>query len=45
MRNADNTNDLNPNTTAQYHLPAQEFCSRLQVEVDVVLFDPPYSPR
>lgn len=40
------TNDLNPRTTAQYHLPAEEFLERYGVaSVDVGLFDPPYSPR
>lgn len=40
------TNDLNPDTSAQYHLPADEFCSSINGGIaDVVLFDPPYSPR
>ena len=42
------TNDLNPNTAAEYHLPAEEFCEVILqkgVRADVVLFDPPYSPR
>ena len=42
------TNDLNPNTTAEQHLPAVEFLNGLAdrgVTADVVLFDPPYSPR
>jgi hypothetical protein len=42
------TNDLNPETTAQYHLPACEFCEMLAQEgvvADAVLFDPPYSSR
>lgn len=40
------TNDLNPNTAAQYHLLAEEFVQGIYAEViDVVLFDPPYSPR
>jgi hypothetical protein len=39
------TNDLNPDTNAEYHLPAEEFVEHLEVEADVVLFDPPYSPR
>jgi hypothetical protein len=40
------TNDLNPNTNAQWHLPADKFCEMLLKEgvvADVVLFDPPYS--
>ncbi len=40
------TNDLNPETTAEYHLDATEFLAGLVsegVRADVVLFDPPYS--
>lgn len=43
------TNDLNPRTKAQYHLPAEEFLASYPRNRDtmaqVVLFDPPYSPR
>ncbi len=42
------TNDLNPNTLANSHIDAQEFLERLAadgVRADLVLFDPPYSPR
>lgn len=40
------TNDLNPRTTAQHHLLAEEFVSGLEPEFySAVLFDPPYSPR
>ena len=42
------TNDLNPQTRAQYHLDAADFCALLfeqGVVADAVLFDPPYSPR
>lgn len=42
------TNDLNPDTAAQYHLEAEVFCKHLKsigVLADTVLFDPPYSPR
>ena len=42
------TNDLNPDTLAQEHLPADLFAANLvarRVEADAVLFDPPYSPR
>ena len=39
------TNDLNPETSAEYHMLAEEFVEQLDVEADVVLFDPPYSPR
>lgn len=40
------TNDLSPDTTAGYHLPASEFLELMVergVQADVVLFDPPYS--
>ena len=39
------TNDLNPATTAQYHILAEDFVEQVIVSADVVLFDPPYSPR
>lgn len=40
------TNDLNPGTTAEYHMDAAVFCGVIgHVEADAVLFDPPYSPR
>jgi hypothetical protein len=42
------TNDMNPTTTAQYHMNAPDFLDELlkqNVVADVVLFDPPYSPR
>lgn len=40
------TNDLNPETSAQHHLPADEFVAGLNgTRADAVLFDPPYSPR
>lgn len=42
------TNDLNPETTANFHLSAQDFVGSLEVdsvEANAVLFDPPYSPR
>jgi hypothetical protein len=42
------TNDINPNTTSQYHLDAEEFHKKLQadgVKVDLWIFDAPYSPR
>lgn len=41
-------NDLNPATDAHFHMEAGAFCEHLQsqgVKADVVLFDPPYSPR
>jgi len=42
------TNDLSPATTATYHMDAAAFCVemvRQGVEAELVLFDPPYSPR
>lgn len=39
-------NDLSPDTSAQYHLDAAEFCDVLAaegVQAECVLFDPPYS--
>lgn len=45
---ATHTNDLNPDTSAQHHLDAEEFCLLMQKEnvvADLIIFDPPYSPR
>ena len=42
------TNDLSPNTTAQSHMDAAEYCAEMaarDIAVECVLFDPPYSPR
>jgi len=42
------TNDLNPATSAEYHMHAQTFLKMLVdrgVQADTVIFDPPYSPR
>jgi hypothetical protein len=42
------TNDLNPDTEAEYHMDAEEFLKMLadRGEVaDLVVIDPPYSPR
>ena len=42
------TNDLNPDIESHFHMEAEEFCLSLckdGVQADVVLFDPPYSPR
>lgn len=40
------TNDLNPNTDAMYHLDAIDFLKELDSNsVDLLLYDPPYSPR
>lgn len=40
-------NDLNPQTTAEFHMGAAEFLRTLAGRTDIscVLFDPPYSPR
>jgi len=40
------TNDLNPETTAEYHLEAREFLDMLierRIKADLVILDPPYS--
>jgi len=42
------TNDLNPNTKAEYHLFALDFLQLMvseKVKADLVFFDPPYSAR
>lgn len=42
------TNDLDPNTTAEFHLESVEFLDRmkmLNVSPQAILLDPPYSPR
>jgi hypothetical protein len=42
------TNDINPSTSAQSHQDAEAFLDDLaakKVNADLVLFDPPYSPR
>lgn len=42
------TNDLNPHTAAEYHMDAEDFLRLLAergVVADLVIFDPPYSPR
>lgn len=39
------TNDIDPATSAQYHLDAEEFLKRQMVQFDLAIFDPPYSPR
>lgn len=43
-------NDLNPNTSAQYHMKAEEFAVMIlaqsgENQFDAILFDSPYSPR
>lgn len=40
------TNDLNPDTSADYHMDALDFLKTIESNsVDIVLYDPPYSPR
>jgi len=42
------TNDLNPETTAQHHLDAEEFIHLMNAQgvvADLGIIDPPYSPR
>jgi tRNA1(Val) A37 N6-methylase TrmN6 len=42
------TNDLNPETEAEYHMECEDFLKMLvnrNVEADLVIMDPPYSPR
>lgn len=42
------TNDLNTTTDAEYHMEAGEFLNHLAtlgVKADLLIFDPPYSPR
>ena len=42
------TNDLNPQTDAEYHMDALDFLRMLKaqgVKADLVIFDPPYSIR
>lgn len=47
---ADETNDLNPDTFAMYHLYAEEFLELMITEhgpnsIGMIIFDPPYSMR
>lgn len=45
---ATKTNDLNPETTAEYHMDAEAFLREMRATgecFDLALFDPPYSPR
>jgi hypothetical protein len=42
------TNDINPETSAQYHMDAREFMQMLidnGTQADLIILDPPYSPR
>lgn len=41
-------NDLDHETRAEWHLPADGFCATMAekgIRADIVFFDPPYSPR
>lgn len=45
---ATHTNDINPNTLASHHMDATDFLCKLareNVRADLVIIDPPYSPR
>ena len=45
---ATHTNDINPSTEAEYHMEARDFLRHMVGEgilADLVIFDPPYSPR
>jgi hypothetical protein len=45
---ATHTNDLNPETGAEHHMDAEDFLNILSeqcVQADLIIFDPPYSPR
>ena len=45
---ATHTNDLNPKTEAEHHMEARDFMRMLVTQgvvADLVIFDPPYSPR
>ena len=44
-KRANFSNDLNPKTSAQFHMLAEEFVETQNIIADAVLFDPPYSPR
>ena len=42
------TNDLNPQTNAEFHMHAEEFLLMLadkNIKADCIILDPPYSPR
>lgn len=39
------TNDIDPNTSAQHHMDAIEFLSLSENRYDLIILDPPYSPR
>ena len=45
---ATHTNDMNPNTEAEHHMEARDFMRMMvadEVVADLIIFDPPYSPR
>ena len=45
---ATHTNDLNPTTAAEHHMDATIFLAKMaaeHVKADLILLDPPYSPR
>lgn len=45
---ANHTNDLDPTTEAEHHMDAEKFLlmlARQGVKADLIIFDPPYSPR
>ena len=45
---ATHTNDMNPNTEAEHHMEARDFMRKMVadgVKADLIIFDPPYSPR
>ena len=45
---ATHTNDLNPDTRAECHMEAGDYLAKLRTDgvvADLVIFDPPYSPR
>ena len=45
---ATHTNDINPSTEAEHHMEARDFMRKLVadgVKADLIIFDPPYSPR
>lgn len=42
------TNDLDPSTSARWHLKADEFLGMIvgtHIDIDAAVYDPPYSPR
>ena len=41
-------NDLNPETSAEYHMESRDFLKMLidkKIKADCIIYDPPYSPR